>query len=182
MESRDARRWGLLMHQRGAWLASLFCLLAVAGCGDDDHDHDHDDHDHDPVPGHDHPDAACEGDELSWAAGTEASGARWTVRIVSAAPQPHVTHSRDNAMTVAILDGEGNPVEGADLAVEPITTSHGGHGTHTDHVVAEGADGQYEITGLSYVHAGTWLVHFDITSDGESERVSMKLCVEPGDA
>jgi hypothetical protein len=185
MRARQRDAAARVSGRYGVWLAALCAGWLAAGCGDDHHDHEHGDHgdagghDHGDAGdhGHGHPDADCAGDEHPYTAGTEVSGDEYRVRIVSASPNPHETRRTDNRLTVAVLDAQGMPVEGAQVTVTPRTDAHG---ADLVPVVTEEADGEYAITNLSYVHAGTWSVHFDITRGGVSERLTLRLCIEPG--
>lgn len=90
----------------------------------------------------------------------------------SPAPPP-INRLHTWALTVQTADGQ--PVEGARIAVEGEMPQHG-HGLATQpRVTAYRGDGNYLVEGLKFQMGGWWVVHFTVSANGETDSVRFNL-------
>lgn len=143
-------------------LAALLVLsLSTAACGDDDDNGDNGNNgDHSQVQ-------SVASDDGHFEATFE--------------PDPDPPVSGDNAVTLSLVDGDGDPVEGAELTVEPWMPGHG-HGSPTEEDIEAHStddDGVYHIHNINYNMGGFWELHVDVSGDDlPDDRVTAEFDVQ----
>jgi hypothetical protein len=158
-------------HLRLRGLASLLVVLALGACEDPGDDT--------AEAGDDEPDPlTCEDDDRADAFTVDLAktGERHTVTIVDAMPAEPVRG--DNTWTIQLVDGDGNPQEGALVGPRPWMPDHG-HGTPVEATVTELGEGEYEIKSLNLFMAGLWEVTFELSASEEDEpdTVMFSVCI-----
>jgi hypothetical protein len=107
-------------------------------------------------------------------------GTGMTVSLTDANPAPPQQCDDCNRWTLMIEDGDGNPIEGAVIEVDPRMPDHG-HGTPIVAEVEDRGGGTYYLDPLSLFMKGYWTIAVDVTPpDGEPDSVLFKFCVPPG--
>lgn len=155
-----------------AFLPLLVALAAQGGCdaaeGDDEGDSE------------DEPRADCSTEmrDDTYTLGLEKSGAAVRLAFRDAVPAP--PDRGDNTWTIALLDANGTPVEGAQIGVEPFMPDHM-HGTSIEAQVTPGeAPGEYVIDRLNLFMPGLWDVTLNVSlPDGATDQVKFSFCVDP---
>lgn len=143
-------------------VCTLTCAIALllGGCGGDD----------DPDP----PITA----EPGLMVGQSLSGAALTVKVISAVPDPPI-RSDVNAWQLELTDGDGEPVAGCAVAVDPTMPAHG-HGTTPTPTITEveGAVGVYEARPLNLFMPGEWAIEVQIDCAGLEDEVVFLVEIE----
>ena len=125
------------------------------------------------------PVAACAKDPrvAVYAVGVEAKSTdgALTVRFLSASPSPPV--KGNNTWVVQLLDGQGQPVNGATIATKSFMPDHGHGSSIKPKATAKGADGTYEITPVNLFMPGVWQITFAVTGPMTDSAV-VTFCVE----
>jgi hypothetical protein len=150
-------------------VALLLGALTCAACGNE--------------PGGDGPnqqaqaEAECEGDYDAFEPGMSklAEPGSLQLTLQAAEPSPPSVHD-DNTWTLAVLDSEGSPVDGAELRVSPYMPKHQ-HGSAE--VVIEGlGDGAYRLSAIELSMPGVWEIPISVTPpDGEPSEAAFRLCI-----
>jgi hypothetical protein len=123
-------------------------------------------------------DCSTEMRDDTYALGLEKSGASVRLAFRDALPAP--PDRGDNTWTIALLDADGTPVEGAQIGVEPFMPDHM-HGTSIEAQVMPGeAPGEYVIDRLNLFMPGLWDVTLNVAlADGATDQVVFSFCVDP---
>jgi hypothetical protein len=160
-------------HLRSRGLASLLVVFALGACEEPSDDTTAEAGD-DPEP------LTCEDDERAEAFTVDLAktGERHTVKIVEATPAEPARG--DNTWTVELLDGDGNPEDGATMDLRPWMPDHG-HGSPVEEEVTDLGGGEYEIKSLNLFMPGLWQVTFDLSDASDSEdapdEVMFSICI-----
>jgi YtkA-like len=159
------------MRARSKLLAPLVALAVstVAGCGGGG------------TQQNDTPDAqSCASDSraMTYTVGMAqvGSGAEVTFKLMSVSPAPPMRN--DNTWQVDLVDGNGDPIEGAVMTATPFMPDHG-HGTPIKAVVTEPSPGHYDIEPLNLWMPGIWQVTLDATPQGGTkDQAVFTFCIE----
>jgi hypothetical protein len=82
---------------------------------------------------------------------------------------------RLHAWTLHVARADGTPVTDADIAVDGDMPQHG-HGLPTrSRVTRNLGNGDYLVEGVKFQMGGWWVMDFDITAGGRTERVRFNL-------
>jgi hypothetical protein len=77
--------------------------------------------------------------------------------------------------TLHVETAGGEPVDDATIAVDGDMPAHG-HGLPTRPEVTQAlGNGDYLVEGMKFQMGGLWVIDFDITVDGQTDRVSFEL-------
>lgn len=87
-----------------------------------------------------------------------------SVHFLDAIPAPPA--KGNNTWTVQILDGQGQPINGAAIVTKAFMPDHGHGSSIKPQATAKGADGTYEITPVNLFMPGVWQITFEITAAG----------------
>jgi len=161
-----------LLRFRGA--ACLLVALTLGACEDPA-----DDSGDEMAAGDDESEPlTCEDDERAEAftANMAKMGERHTVTIVEATPAE--PGRGDNTWTIMLVDGNGNPEEGATVDLRPWMPDHG-HGSPVEEKVTDLGGGQYKVESLNLFMAGLWQVTFDVsaTPEDDPDEVMFSICI-----
>lgn len=98
------------------------------------------------------------------------------VVLVEAEPEPPAR--LDNSWVLLVEDSEGEPVEDAQLTLNPQMPDHG-HGSPREAVVEELGDGQYRAEPIALIMPGYWTIEVSIAlADEAPESVQFGFCVQ----
>nr|WP_301336683.1 FixH family protein [Thermus scotoductus] len=78
--------------------------------------------------------------------------------------------------TLRLLDGAGQPVEGAKVTVDAIMPAHG-HGMPTQPQVKPLGRGLYQVEGMKFSMEGEWQVLVRIETQGVQDQAAFSLKV-----
>jgi len=99
------------------------------------------------------------------------------LRIVLVRADPAPPARLDNSWVLYVEDPEGEPMEGAQLPLDPQMPDHG-HGSPREAVVKELGDGEYHAEPRALIMPGYWTVEVSVRLDDASpESVSFGFCV-----
>ncbi len=114
------------------------------------------------------PEAACAKDPrvAVYAVGIEAKSTdgELTVYFLSASPSPPV--KGNNLWMVQLLDGQGQPINGATIVTKLFMPDHGHGSSIKPQATAKGTDGTYEITPVTLFMPGVWQITFEVAAPG----------------
>jgi hypothetical protein len=80
--------------------------------------------------------------------------------------------------TLHVETPSGRPIENATIAVDGDMPQHG-HGLPTRPQVTQNlGNGDYLVEGMKFQMGGWWVMDFDITADGQTDRVSFNLMLK----
>ncbi len=80
--------------------------------------------------------------------------------------------------TLHVETAAGQPVEKATIAVDGDMPQHG-HGLPTKPEVSTYlGNGDYQVDGMKFQMTGWWVLDFDITANGQTDRVSFNLLLK----
>ncbi len=96
--------------------------------------------------------------------------------VLEAHLDPDPPQSGAAEMTL-ILTVDGEPLEGAQVSVEPWMPGHG-HGSNTDAVVVDEGEGIYRVDDLSFSMAGLWEIRVDVAWDDLETQVVWEVDVD----
>jgi hypothetical protein len=105
---------------------------------------------------------------------TERSSAQGAFRVAYRTDGP-VPVGRMHAWTLHVARSDGTPVTDASIAVDGDMPQHG-HGLPTrPRVTRHLGNGDYLLEGVKFQMGGWWVMDFDITAGGRTERVRFNL-------
>jgi hypothetical protein len=80
-----------------------------------------------------------------------------------------------HAWTLRVTRADGSPVNGATIAVDGDMPEHR-HGLATrPRVTRHLGNGDYLVEGVKFQMGGWWVMDFDVTAEGRTERVRFNL-------
>lgn len=83
-----------------------------------------------------------------------------------------------HAWTIHVETADGQPVEGATIAVDGDMPQHG-HGLPTEpQVTMDLGGGDYLVEGLKFHMPGWWVVDYTITANGQTDAVRFNLMLQ----
>jgi hypothetical protein len=83
-----------------------------------------------------------------------------------------------HSWTLHVETPDGKPVENAAITLNGDMPQHG-HGLPTKPVVSKYlGNGDYLVEGLKFQMTGWWVVDFDVTANGKTDRVSFNLMLK----
>jgi hypothetical protein len=132
-------------------------------------------HDHHEAPADSSPE--CSGDFDRYEAGMSrlAEPGGITVELEESAPAPPVV-KEDNVWWLRLTDGEGAPIEGAELVVTPYMPKHL-HGS-AEVVVEELGAGRFKLSPIDLMMPGVWEIPVSITpAHAEASEVTFRFCI-----
>jgi hypothetical protein len=98
------------------------------------------------------------------------------IRLATISPTPPV--KGNNVWTLAIADGNGNPVDGLELDVAPYMPDHRHPSSITPTVTPSGS-GKYDVTSLNLAMGGIWTITVSVPTDGGVEASTVfTFCVD----
>lgn len=99
-------------------------------------------------------------------------------RVSFAASEPAIPINRLHTWTLHVETAAGLPIDNAQIAVDGDMPQHG-HGLPTRPQVTQNlGNGDYLVEGMKFQMGGWWVMDFDITADGQSDRVSFNLLLK----
>jgi hypothetical protein len=105
---------------------------------------------------------------------TERESAHGTFRVAYRTEAP-IPVGRMHAWTLHVTRADGSPVRDATIAVDGDMPEHR-HGLPTrPRVTASLGNGDYLVEGVKFQMGGWWVMDFDVTADGRTERVRFHL-------
>jgi hypothetical protein len=115
----------------------------------------------------------------TYSAGLSAAATDGTVKVsfVDAMPTPPTKGM--NTWTIQLSDANGQPMNGATIAVLPFMPDHGHGSSITPQVTPMPTAGNYQVSLLDLFMPGIWDVTFTITpSSGPAETLKFTFCVD----
>jgi hypothetical protein len=92
--------------------------------------------------------------------------------------EPAIHINKLHTWTLHIETPNGQPIEEATIAVDGDMPQHG-HGMPTRPQVTQNlGGGDYLVEGMKFQMGGWWVMDFDITVDGQTDRVSFNLMLK----
>jgi hypothetical protein len=92
--------------------------------------------------------------------------------------EPAVPVNKLHTWTLHVASPDGQPVDGAQIAVSGDMPQHG-HGMPTRPQVTRSlGNGDYLVEGMKFQMGGWWVIDFDITANGQTDRVSFNLMLK----
>jgi hypothetical protein len=99
-----------------------------------------------------------------------------SVKLMTATPAPPAKQS--NALTFAVTDAAGNPVEGATLSVTPFMPDHG-HGSSVKPTVTAKGGGVYDVANVYLPMPGLWRLTVTVqTASGAPQEAAFSFCID----
>ena len=110
--------------------------------------------------------------------GQSLSGTALTVAVTAAVPDPPI-RSDVNVWQFTVTDGDGEPIAGCAVAVDPTMPAHG-HGTTPVPTITEmeGAAGVYEARPLNLFMPGEWAIAVQVDCAGVQDEVVFFVDIE----
>lgn len=94
------------------------------------------------------------------------------------ASEPAIPVNRLHTWTLHVETPDGQPIDDATIAVDGDMPQHG-HGLPTRPQVTQNlGNGDYLVEGMKFQMGGWWVMDFDITAAGQSDRVSFNLMLK----
>jgi len=112
---------------------------------------------------------------LALAACTTARPASTGLRLVAALEQSPAIVGQ-NAVTIQIKDGDGNPVKGAKVVAEPWMPSMN-HGSPEDPATSEVGVGNYRAFPVTLIMPGAWVVRVKATAGAQVGNTELRITV-----
>jgi hypothetical protein len=92
--------------------------------------------------------------------------------------EPEIPINKLHTWTLHVETPDGQPIEDATIAVDGDMPQHG-HGLPTRPQVSQNlGDGNYLVEGMKFQMGGWWVMDFDITVGGQTDRVSFNLMLK----
>lgn len=92
--------------------------------------------------------------------------------------EPVIPINALHTWTLHVETPDGEPIEDASIAVDGDMPQHG-HGLPTRPQVTQNlGNGDYLVEGMKFQMGGWWVMDFDITVDGQTDRVSFNLMLK----
>jgi hypothetical protein len=92
--------------------------------------------------------------------------------------EPAIPINKLHTWTLHVETPDGQPIDGAQIAVDGDMPQHG-HGLPTRPKVTQAlGNGDYLVEGMKFQMGGWWVMDFDITVDGQTDRVSFNLMLK----
>jgi hypothetical protein len=94
------------------------------------------------------------------------------------ASEPVIPVNKLHTWTLHVETPDGQPIDNATIAVDGDMPQHG-HGLPTRPQVSQNlGNGDYLVEGMKFQMGGWWVMDFDITVAGQTDRVSFNLMVK----
>jgi hypothetical protein len=92
--------------------------------------------------------------------------------------EPEIPINRLHTWTLHVETADGQPIEDATIAVDGDMPQHG-HGLPTRPQVTQNlGNGDYLVEGMKFQMGGWWVMDFDVTVAGQTDRVSFNLMLK----
>lgn len=99
-------------------------------------------------------------------------------RVSFTASEPAIPINRLHTWTLRVETPDGQPIDDATIAVDGDMPQHG-HGLPTRPQVTQNlGNGDYLVEGMKFQMGGWWVMDFDITAAGQTDRVSFNLMLK----
>jgi hypothetical protein len=116
---------------------------------------------------------------VAYAAGVVATATDGALSVHFMAADPAPPAKGNNTWTVRVLDGKGDPVNGAAIVTKAFMPDHGHGSSIKPQATGKGDDGTYEITPVNLFMPGVWQITFTVTpAGGKAESAIVNFCVE----
>ncbi len=79
-----------------------------------------------------------------------------------------------NRYEIILSDGQGAPVEQAQIAIIPWMPDHG-HGTDREPIITPMGNGVYEVDDVVYTMPGLWHLNVEISTDSMTDNARFEL-------
>ena len=99
-------------------------------------------------------------------------------RVAFAVSEPVIPVNQLHTWTLHVETPDGQPIDDATIAVDGDMPQHG-HGLPTRPQVTQAlGNGDYLVEGMKFQMGGWWVMVFDITVAGQTDRVSFNLMLK----
>jgi hypothetical protein len=112
-----------------------------------------------------------------YTAGLSKPAGNLSVKLIESKPGPPVKGT--NSMTIEVLDGSGQPVDGATVTVTPWMPDHA-HGSAKKPVVTPAGGGKYDVEDIYLAMAGLWQIKVGVqpAGGGAIQEAVFQFCLD----